>query len=251
MENTTPNNGKNDDFQGFLGDLEELPSFDKEILNPESYVAHSIFRQCDSVMLAEIVRMCHLMYSSREIAKYIYENNLEIKARYDEMQTESRFSDGTPQALAKAVRGFREKTMAIKSRFPQFPVDIYLNRVITPMIDGLREIQVLIALQKERISDGHGTEKRIGINNKQVSNDIMVLRQLIIDYVRLCEIFGIEPKTEYQTPAENYDEIRNSEEYCKLSEELAKLGDEEVQKMVLEKMTKTYSLRRRPVQRYD
>lgn len=220
--------------------------FETEVLDPKSYAHNSVFRQCDHKMLTEIVRMCHLLYPSNQIAKYIWDNNEDIRERYNEIDNAKKDKDGVPDSLSRAVRRFREKTVSVRVRFPEFPIDVYLSRHINPLLDGLRELQVLIALQKERISDGHGTEKRVGLNNKQVSEDIVILRQLILDFVKTCQYFGVEPWTSYKNFGDtgNYDELRKSDEYVKLSAQLERFGDEDIQKFVLERETKTYSLRR-------
>lgn len=243
--------GSKQKIENFVKELEDsVKDFDKELLNPESHASHSVFRQCSSQMLAEIVRMCTYCYPSTKIAKYIYDNNEEVRKRYTNVAKHSRLKDGTPETLARSVRLFREKFMGVEQRFPEFNIDLYLQRNVRPVIDTIHEMQVLIALQKERISDAHALEKKTGVNSIQVTRDIVALRQIILDYVRLHQFLGIELYTQYKNhdynKSEKFEEIRKSEHYKDLTRRLDEISkDPEVQALIIEKATNTYSLRRR------
>lgn len=229
-----------------------VKDFDKEVLNPETHAHNSIFRQCSSGMLLQIARMCMNMEVSGKIAKYIYQNNPKVRKRYKDSPGIKRDKDGIPLALATAVRKFRVRVLTPLHRLPQFNVEAHIKSKVDVNIDALREIQVMIAFQKERISNAHGLEIKTGLHDPMITKEVIVLRQLVLDHVRVCQILGIEPYTAYkreEIEKEYYRninrEIENSEHYLQLSKRLDEISkDPEIQRWILAKAMKTYPLDR-------
>ena len=230
-----------------------VKDFDKEILDPETHAHNSIFRQCSSSMLLQIARMCMNMETSGKIAKHIYQNNPKVRKRYKDSPGIKRDKEGIPLALATAVRKFRVRVLTPLHRLPQFNVEAYIKSKVDVNIDALREIQIMIAFQKERISNAHGIEVKTGLHDPMITKEVIVLRQLVMDHLLVCQLLGIEPYTAYkreEIEKEYYRninrEIENSERYLDLSKRLDEMSkDPEIKRLLLAKATKTYPLERR------
>lgn len=192
---------------------------DRNFYDPAFYSSRSIFRLCSQGILREMIKMMYDNIPSRVIATYLYQNVPQIRERYKKQPAAKSDIDGIPTTIARSVRLLRHKVLAFDERYPTFAIDVVLKKELLKL-DVVKEILELYCLQKQRIDSGHELECNLGMMSHQVSQDIVILRQLLLDYVKICQALGIELPTSFQT-MEGY----SSEDHHKTSAEVVEKLD--------------------------
>lgn len=184
--------------EALLKELDKpLEYFDEDILEPTQHAHNSVFRLCTRITIMQAIRMLKDQSSSSEVARYLYKTHKSIRERYKGISDKNRDKHGIPKTLARSVRLFREKALTLQQRFPDIPSEQLIG-YMEAKIDPIREIVILIALQKERISRSHEKERKVGVNDIYIKNELVLLHSLVKTYIMLCKHLGVEIPTNYE-----------------------------------------------------